>query len=427
VVTPLSEVSSHVGKKIRHAPVLLKADIAQFYPSMYTHALCWAAHGKDRCKDDRRYDSTKNRFNRLDFFIQNGQSGQTRGILVGPDAYRIVAEFLAVKIDQGLAARAGPSIIGAARHVDDFYIGVRSEADAMLVLSCLREALHEFELNVNDLKTSIISGVTPFDDPWASRLRAASEQLLTDKSSERISSFFNEAVLLSTELKTQSPLKLAVRRADRHRLFVSPHFEVIEHHLQRMVHHFPHAIDYICLFIAKRVAIGAGLDVPGWTAVANDGILRHLVLGHHHEACWLFWLALTCGLVVEKKVLDEIPKHTNQHIIAMAIAGADARKCNSSRIRFPNKLTSDSTGWLVHLTARSVGYSKASFGGCFSDEFEHLAMKGIRLIDFDAHLAKVASAGAAAISNVRFGYEDEDEPQIEAAFQYPWEVNEDDF
>lgn len=114
VVTPLSEVSSEVSKKIRFSPVVLKADIAQFYHSVYTHTLPWAAHGKDRCKVDRARDSTKNRFNRLDFFVQNGQSGQTRGILVGPDAYRVIAEFLAVRVDQELAKRAGALIVGAA-------------------------------------------------------------------------------------------------------------------------------------------------------------------------------------------------------------------------------------------------------------------------------------------------------------------------
>jgi hypothetical protein len=196
IVTPLSEVSSHVSKKIRHAPIILKADIAQFYPSVYTHTLPWAAHGKDRSKADRANNSKKNRFNRLDFFIQSAQSGQTRGILVGPDAYRIVAEFLAVKVDQELLRRSGSLIIGAARHVDDFYIGVRNEADALAVLSGLRESLYEYELHINDLKTSILSGVAPLDDPWASRLRTLSEELSIQKTEERIASFFNEAVSL---------------------------------------------------------------------------------------------------------------------------------------------------------------------------------------------------------------------------------------
>jgi hypothetical protein len=426
VVTPLSEVSAHVSKKIRHAPIILKADIAQFYPSVYTHTLCWAAHGKERCKADRASDSKKNRFSRLDFFIQNGQSGQTRGILVGPDAYRIVAEFLAVKVDQELAQRASSLVVGAARHVDDFYIGVRSEADAMAVLSILRESLYEYELHVNDLKTSIFSGVTPLDDPWASRLRTLSEELSSNKTEVRITSFFNDAVSLSIDLKTQSPLKLAVRRADRYGLYQSPHFETVENHLQRMVHHFPHAIDYICLFVTKRVAIGGDIDREGWTEVVNAGILRHLLLGHHHEACWLFWLAIVCGLVVERKIIEEIPKHTNQHMIAMAVAGFASGKCDKPRVRFSTKIASDKSGWLVNLISRSAGFTKASFGGCYAEECEHLARKQVQLVDFDTHFAKVAIANVSAISNVRFGYEDEDNQDAEEdEFRIPWDAQDD--
>jgi hypothetical protein len=424
VVTPLSEVSTHVSKKIRHAPIILKADIAQFYPSVYTHTLCWAAHGKDRCKTNRTNNSKANRFNRLDFFIQNAQSGQTRGILVGPDAYRIVAEFLAVKVDHELAQRSDSLVIGAARHVDDFYIGVRTEADAMAVLSILRESLYEYELHVNDLKTSILSGVTPLDDPWASKLRTLSEELSQNKSEERITGFFHEAVSLSAELKTQSPLKLAVRRADRYRLYDSPYFESVESHLQRMVYHFAHAIDYICLFVTKRVAIGGEIDKEGWTEVVNEGILRHLLLGHHHEACWLFWLAIMCGLEIEKKIIDEIPKHTNRHLIAMALAGFTVGKCRKPHVRFSVKIPSDTSGWLVNLVARSVGFTKASFGGCFADECEHLATKQIQLIDFGAHLTKVAAADVSAISNVRFGYEDEDD-EVEKS-HLPWGDDLDD-
>jgi hypothetical protein len=331
VVTPLSQVSSNVSRKIRHAPIVLRTDIAQFYHSIYTHTLPWAAHGKARCKLDRAQDSRRIRFNRLDFFIQNGQSGQTRGVLVGPDAYRIIAEFLAVKVDEALALKCASLVIGAARHVDDFYIGVRTEAHAAIVLSHLREALYEYELHINDLKTSIHTSVAPLDEDWAIRLRALSEELSNKKTPERISSFLNEAASFSTTLKTQSPLKLAIRRADSHRLYKDPNFEVIEHPLQRMVYHFPHALDYVCYLVAKRVASGGGIDTGGWTEVVNAGIWRHLVLGHHHEACWLFWLAMVCSVNIERKVIDEIPKRTNQHLAAMAVTGYSLGKCKSLR------------------------------------------------------------------------------------------------
>lgn len=274
-------------------------------------------------------------------------------------------------------------------------------------MSHLREALYEYELHVNDLKTSIIPGVTPLDDPWASRLRASSEQLKVEKTQERITSFFNDAVTVSTELKTQSPLKLAVRRADKYKLYRSPHFQTVENHLQRMVHHFPHAIDYICLFVAKRVAIGEAIDAAGWAEIVNTELMRHLILGHHHEACWLFWLAVVCGLEISARIIEEIPKHTNQHLLAMTVVASVFGKCNRPRIRFSAKIASDSNAWLVNLIARSVGFTRAPFGGCFADECEHLVQKKLQLIDFDSHLARVAAEDVSAISNVRFGYEDE--------------------
>jgi hypothetical protein len=43
----------------------------------------------------------------------------------------------------------------------------------------------------------------------------------------------------------------------------------------------------------------------------------------------------------------------------------------------------------------------------YIDECEHLSKKKLSLIDFDSHLTKIAAEGVHAISNVRFGYEDE--------------------
>ena len=72
--------------------------------------------------------------------MQNAQSGQTKGLLIGPDAYRVIAELIAVQVDQLMHERCKELIVGAARHVDDFYIGVRSETDALAVLAHL--AMH---------------------------------------------------------------------------------------------------------------------------------------------------------------------------------------------------------------------------------------------------------------------------------------------
>jgi hypothetical protein len=341
--------------------------------------------------------------------VQNTQYGQTRGLLIGPDAYRIIAEFVAVQIDQELQKRANKLIVGAARHVDDFYIGVQSEADALAILSHLRDSAAEFELNLNDFKTKIISGVAPLDDQWASRLRLQSGILENDKSDERVTNFLQEAIDLSRTLGTQSPIKLAIRRADRYRLYRSPYFDKIEALFQRMAHHFPHAVDYICLLVVKRVALGEPIDREGWSDVVNAEIVRYLILGHHHEACWLFWLAVVCKFDISSEIVAKVPKFKNDHLLALMIQAHVEGKCMKPELRFRNKLSSDDRSWLVNVVARSSEFTKAPFGGCYADECEHVSKRHVRFVDYKTHLTKVASADVRAISNVRFGYEDEED------------------
>jgi hypothetical protein len=411
-VTPLSEVSSHVRRKVKHAPHILRADISQFYGSIYTHVISWAAHGKERSKADHAPGSAKNRFNRLDFFVRNAQDGQTRGLLIGPDAYRIIAEFIAAKFDLVLRSLAGSTIIGAARHVDDFYIGVRSETDAAIVLSHLREAIGQYELHLNDLKTAIIPGTHPFDDLWAIRLRRISNELAFDHSEAKLIEFFDDAVSTARQLGTQSPVKLALRRADQHRLYDGQAYETLEHYFQRLAYHFPHAVDYICLLVAKRHAIGRPIDRAGWSEVANAGIARFLQLGSHHEACWLLWLSIFCSLDLDNSVIESAPTQRNSHFNAMLIKSfVDGKLARRPRITFPARIESGHRDWLVSLVGRSIGFTRASFSGCYAGECEHLASKQLQLIDFTEHRTKVATAGHRAIANVRFGYEDEDEDE----------------
>ena len=60
----------------------LIADIVSFYPSIYTHSIPWALHGKAFAKANR---GELHLGNRLDKHVRNGQDGQTVGLPVGPD------------------------------------------------------------------------------------------------------------------------------------------------------------------------------------------------------------------------------------------------------------------------------------------------------------------------------------------------------
>lgn len=70
--------------------VILKLDINNFYPSVYTHAIEWAFTGKDYAKEiwaskgklkHEGYEIGE----KIDELIRKSQSDETHGIPIGPD------------------------------------------------------------------------------------------------------------------------------------------------------------------------------------------------------------------------------------------------------------------------------------------------------------------------------------------------------
>ena len=131
----------------RH-PVILKADIANFFHTIYTHSIPWGVLGKQHVKDIRegkdkkaKSDLEKHWASLLDVAIQGGNSRETFGIPVGPDTSRIVAELLLVGVHKSQPFAEMIDGHGAYRIVDDFFIGFEDETSARRCLDELRRAL----------------------------------------------------------------------------------------------------------------------------------------------------------------------------------------------------------------------------------------------------------------------------------------------
>ncbi len=402
IVPPLSELTERISSQLRFSPYILRADIAQFFPSIYTHSVSWVAHGREVAKNDRSSQSNDVAFNAFDWFTQQCQSGQTRGVTVGPDAFRIFAEFLSCEIDNQLLERTGNLIIGGVRHVDDFYIGVRSEVDASVVLSELRDVLQTYELQINDTKTKIISGLEAFDDVWAQELRAISLSMSSGKYLYAI----DKALEVATLIKSQSPVKLILRRLDKAKCYQFDFWQSIEAMLQRILWHYGHCTDYICLLLTKRVAIGGSYNQQDWSETVSMLIESHRAFNHHHEIAWLLWTAFVCDLRLDEELISKVSKIQNSHLLALLIAAYQKGKLDKKPpISLGNKLSTSNSNWLHHLVGKSSDYSKAPFSGAFVDEFEHLAKENIELIDFEKHMESVSQQNEAAISSSKYGYD----------------------
>jgi hypothetical protein len=412
IIPSLSELTSEASKKIGFSPFILKTDIAQFFPSIYTHSISWSAHGIEASKADPNPSSKNNIFNKLDFFVRNCQLAETRGVLVGPDAFRLIAEFIISDIDSELNDASRADIVGAARHVDDYFIGLRSETAAMAVLSTLREKLQRYSLNINDSKTKIISGLEPLNEVWAQDLRKEAHTLngwgMSDIENTLL--FINRSLELADALKTSSPIKIALRTLDQIRIYRSAYWDVVEPYLQRIIFHHGHCIDYVALLLAKRIAINEPIDKLGWEKSAIDLINRHLAFNHHHEVIWLIWLLFCCKTDFPTELVNSLLANQNAHIRSLIVAGyAEGLISKKPKLRLGGKLHSADQNWLLNLVARSTGYSKASFSGSMASEFEHLAQKKVVLIDIKSHLTNLSKRSVHAISRTRYGYDSDDD------------------
>ncbi len=323
-------------------------------------------------------------------------------------------------LDVELKSALSTNIVGASRHVDDYYIGLATEIEALAALSNLRDTLQRYSLHINDSKTRIMSGVEPLNDLWAQELRQTARgfsRWLASSDVEDIVLFVNKALMIAKQTKSDSAVKIALRTLDQIRAYDKPYWGILEPYLQRIIFHHPHAIDYAALLVVKRAAQGREIDREGWKEACYNLLKRHLAYNHHHEVVWLLWLLISAKLEVSDRLSAECCDNKNAHIRAMIIAAYQEKLLlRRPAIRLGGKLASTTDDWLVNLVGKARGFSGAAFSGALAEEFEHLARKKVKLIDFNAHIKAMSIGGSDAISRTRYGYDSENKSKARQIF-----------
>jgi Reverse transcriptase (RNA-dependent DNA polymerase) len=152
----LSMIDDDIAAMAYRYSYLVKTDIKNFYPSIYTHSIAWALHGKDTIRKGNTHNF-RLLGNRLDRLFQNANDGCTNGVPIGPVVSDVIAEIVAAGVDRGLSKALGKSDIDCEviRFKDDYRILVKSEADGRTVIKYLQAALKECNLELSDDKTAI--------------------------------------------------------------------------------------------------------------------------------------------------------------------------------------------------------------------------------------------------------------------------------
>ena len=141
----------------------IKTDLANCYPSIYTHAIDWALTGKTEAKNNKsgiRIGSM------IDKTLQDMSEGQTNGIPMGSVLMDFIAEILLLYLDACIARQIHKSIkpeesvkCKILRYRDDYTILASGKQEAESVLHIVNNVVKEFGFSLSDPKTKSSSDI----------------------------------------------------------------------------------------------------------------------------------------------------------------------------------------------------------------------------------------------------------------------------
>jgi Reverse transcriptase (RNA-dependent DNA polymerase) len=193
------------------AQYLVEADVASCFPSIYTHCIPWALHGKAESKKTSSLMALSG--NLLDKCTQNTRDRQTNGLLIGPHASNIVSEIILTRIDAELQSRGYAKIV---RHVDDyrFYASTVEEAEGFI--RDLGLCLRTYEMSLNEKKTQILNLPRPSDENWRLVLNRFIFPTAEDIRFSVIRSYLDLALECAQAFGKSTPLNYAIKTLAGH-------------------------------------------------------------------------------------------------------------------------------------------------------------------------------------------------------------------
>jgi hypothetical protein len=151
---------------------LLKTDIKNFYPSVYTHSIAWALHTKKTIRTPGNRDNFSRFLGlKLDKLFQYANDGCTNGIPIGPAISDLVSELILAAVDKGCTIELDEIDFVGVRFKDDYRFLCNSKEDARKIIKTLQNHLRDFNLFLNEGKSEVRELPEGLFRPWTSEFQ----------------------------------------------------------------------------------------------------------------------------------------------------------------------------------------------------------------------------------------------------------------
>ena len=275
---------------------VLKTDLTRFYPSIYTHSIPWAIHGKAAARNDPQNTLYGNR---LDTCVREMQDKQTGGIPIGPDTSFIIGEIIGSRIDQELALRLAPLSLRGTRFIDDYHLYFASRGEAERALAALHQVARMFELEINDTKTEVSEIPDVFEPKWKSDLRGMSIE--NNDSGRSVYTLFDRATEFALAYPFDSVFTYVAKKLLDATLDIQL-WAITEPMLLRAAMAEPSMLTVL----HELFQIHGVVDHTGLRETLEAICSYHAPLQQGYEVAWALWIACNTGTAISTSVIDAV-------------------------------------------------------------------------------------------------------------------------
>jgi hypothetical protein len=363
---------------------VLRTDVSRFFPTIYTHSIPWALHGKSVAKKNRSI-TPKYFGNLLDLAVRQCQDEQTFGLPIGPDTSHIIAECIATAIDIELTRKLRSTPPGF-RYVDDYYLFFESLSAAEAALAQLIRGLKEFELQINFEKTKVCRVEHLQEDSWTHSLRSFS--IAPDGARQRtdINHYFELARDLAKQHSDESVMVYALRRVSSV-ILREENWSPFEAQLCLVAAAHPVTLQTIARIFATYAGLGYPIGKVQLSRLVNSLLAEHAPLEHHSEVAWCLWICKEIGLTVSPANVDLVSEMNSSVcaliLLDLASAGTLSKVPSPSRwkpFEQPDALWEDL--WMLSYEAGVRGWGGMSDSHIKADpHFDELRRRNVRFYD----------------------------------------------
>jgi hypothetical protein len=287
---------------------LLKADISQFYPSLYTHAVGWAVDPKLR--SSAHWNNKKLLGKRLDQALMNLDGKVSQGVPIGNDISFLLSEVVLAQVDRAIRLDSSRAF----RWFDDYEFALDSRDQADAVLKKLKRELGKFRLRLNQAKTKIIALPRPAQDEWQEILRQAGAVRFT--TTNDMVRFFDTAFRLRDQFPDASVLLYALGTLFKITCPTADVGRLAQSCITQALLCEPGAAQKAFALLSFWRLNGFVLDLPLVTNTINRIIVRHQASGFSSDVAWALAFCLEQCCVLNDKA-GQVLSEFNDDCIAL--------------------------------------------------------------------------------------------------------------